>query len=133
METREKKEKEKIDFKKYQPIQTTEVVDDILKEMEEKKIFPSVGLQNVALMFAKRKNVQFYIVEKFTSIREKILSDIERNKQAEKKRKGEFTKRVTDEHQEALKRAMENPDEEFQPWTRHEKKLVEEARKKIKK
>ena len=119
------KEKEKINFKKYAPIATTAIVDEILSEMREKKIFPSVGIQNVALMYAKKVKVQQYIVDKFTEQRETILKNIEKRES----KKGKFTAKVTKEHQEMVERAMKDPNVEFQPWSRKERRMVEQARR----
>ena len=123
------KEKERINFKKYAPIASTDVVDAILEEMREKKIFPSVGIQNVALMFAKKVKVQQYIVSKFTEQREKILSEVEKRNAAKESKKGKFTAKVTKEHKEMIERAMKDPNAEYQPWTRQERWMVEKARK----
>ena len=80
-----KKEKKRLDLKKYEPIRDKETVDLIMAEMAENKIFPSDALKGVILQKIGKVTVQKYLVEKFQETKDKIEHKTKKNNKKETK------------------------------------------------
>ena len=80
-----KKEKKRLDLKKYEPIKDKETVDLIMAEMAENKIYPSDALKGVILLRIRKGKVQEYLVQRFQETRDKIEHKSKKNNKKEDK------------------------------------------------